>query len=76
VVGVPHETWGEVGVAFVVAAEGKEARLDELGTFVGEKLARYKIPREFRVVDELPRTPYGKVVKGELVEQWKKEREN
>jgi fatty-acyl-CoA synthase len=73
VVGVPHETWGEVGVAFVVAAEGVEAESEELGNFVGEKLARYKIPKEFRVVDELPRTPYGKVVKGELVEEWKRE---
>jgi fatty-acyl-CoA synthase len=73
VVGVPHNTWGEVGVAFVVAAEGAEANPEELAAFVGEKLARYKIPKEFRVIEELPRTPYGKVVKGELVEQWKKE---
>ncbi len=73
VVGVPHGTWGEVGVAFVVPAEGETVRAGELGGFVGDRLARYKIPKEFRVVDELPRTPYGKVVKGELVERWKKE---
>ena len=76
VVGVPHSTWGEVGVAFVVPAESKEVTPEELGQFVGDRLARYKIPKEFRVVDVLPRTPYGKVVKGELVEQWKKEQEN
>jgi len=73
VVGVPHATWGEVGVAFVVTAEGEEVKAEELGDFVGGKLARYKIPKEFRIVDELPRTPYGKVVKGELVEMWEKE---
>jgi fatty-acyl-CoA synthase len=76
VVGVPHGTWGEVGVAFVVVAEGGVVTPEQLGQYVGERLARYKIPKEFRVVDVLPRTPYGKVVKGELVEQWKKENEN
>jgi fatty-acyl-CoA synthase len=76
VIGVPHETWGEVGVAYVVAAKHHEVTPEELGEFVGDRLARYKIPKEFRVVDELPRTPYGKVVKGELVEAWKKEQEN
>jgi len=76
VVGVPHATWGEVGVAFVVSAEGTEVTAADLDRFVGDRLARYKIPKEFCVVDVLPRTPYGKVVKGELVEQWKKEQEN
>ena len=73
VIGVPHDTWGEVGVAFVVPAEGREVSSDELAAFVGNRLARYKIPKEFRVVDELPRTPYGKVVKGELVARWNEE---
>lgn len=76
VVGVPHGTWGEVGVAFVVPAEGEDVNADDLDKFVGDRLARYKIPKEFRIVDVLPRTPYGKVVKGELVEAWKKEQEN
>jgi fatty-acyl-CoA synthase len=73
VVGVPHATWGEVGVAFVVAAEGETVTPDDLGRFVGERLARYKIPKEFRVVDALPRTPYGKIIKGELVDRWREE---
>jgi fatty-acyl-CoA synthase len=76
VVGVPHGTWGEVGVAFVVPAEDQTVNADELAGFVGDRLARYKIPKEFRVVNELPRTPYGKVVKGELVDLWKKEQES
>jgi len=76
VVGVPHEKWGEVGVAFVVAAEGQAVTAEELTGYLGGKLARYKIPREFRFVDQLPRTPYGKVVKGELVKRWSEETEN
>jgi fatty-acyl-CoA synthase len=74
VIGVAHDTWGEVGVAYVVAVGGESVTPEELSEFVGDRLARYKIPKEFRVVDELPRTPYGKVVKGELVEAWKKEK--
>jgi fatty-acyl-CoA synthase len=76
VVGVPHGTWGEAGVAFVVPAEGETVSAEDLGRFVGDRLARYKIPKEFQLVDELPRTAYGKVVKGELVEAWKKEKKN
>ncbi len=74
VVGVPHETWGEVGVAFVVAADQHEIAEEELAGFLESRLARYKIPKAFRVLDQLPRTAYGKVVKGELVELWEKER--
>jgi len=76
VVGVPHTTWGEVGVAFVVPAEGASPTEEEMAEFLGARLARYKIPKDFRFVDVLPRTPYGKVVKGELLELWKKEKEN
>jgi fatty-acyl-CoA synthase len=72
VIGVPHDTWGEVGVAYVVAAEGKEVEAETLASFVESRLARYKVPKEFIVTDELPRTAYGKVVKGELVEDWEK----
>jgi fatty-acyl-CoA synthase len=65
VVGIPHPTWGEVGIAFVVPG-GDPPSPDDLAAFLGTKLAKYKIPREFVFVEALPRTPYGKVVKGEL----------
>ena len=66
VVGVPDETWGEVGVAFVVALPGKSPTPESLAAHVGERLARYKVPREYRFLPALPRTAYGKVVKGAL----------
>ncbi|MCU0255833.1 MAG: AMP-binding protein [Vicinamibacterales bacterium] len=65
-VGVPHDTWGEVGIAFVVRAPGTMAAAEELSAHLLATLAKYKLPREFVFVDALPRTPYGKVVKDEL----------
>jgi fatty-acyl-CoA synthase len=72
VVGVAHETWGEFGVAFVVARPGIEVSAAVLGEYLGERLAKYKVPREFIFVDQLPRTAYGKVVKRELQERYAK----
>jgi fatty-acyl-CoA synthase len=69
VVGVPHPTWGEMGVAFLVAA-GAPVPTPELAEFLAAKLAKYKIPRDVVWVDALPRTAYGKVVKGELRERY------
>ena len=64
VVGVPHETWGEVGRAFLVV----DAAFDEadLRAFLERRLARYKLPRSFVLLDELPLTAIGKVDKKRL----------
>jgi fatty-acyl-CoA synthase len=62
VVAVADETWGEVGVAFVVGT----ATAETLAEYLGTRIAKYKVPRRFVFLDALPRTPYGKVVKEEL----------
>jgi malonyl-CoA/methylmalonyl-CoA synthetase len=64
VVGRPSAEWGETVAAFVVARGDLDP--DELLAFAAERLARYKRPREVRVVDELPRNALGKVLKHEL----------
>ena len=64
VVGVPDERWGEVGIAFVVC-EGNVGE-DELIAFCRERMAAYKYPREVVVIDELPKTPTGKILRREL----------
>jgi fatty-acyl-CoA synthase len=69
VIGAPHPTWGEVGVAFIVARPGRLPSAEALAQHLEGRLARYKVPREFVFVDALPRTPYGKVVKGNLRKQ-------
>jgi fatty-acyl-CoA synthase len=70
VVGLPDETWGEIGVAFIVALGAREVEpeslTEALAAHLGERIARFKIPKRFELIDELPRTAYGKVVKGEL----------
>ncbi|MGE4080131.1 MAG: AMP-binding protein, partial [Reyranella sp.] len=66
VVGVPHEKWGEIGRAFVVLKPG--ANLDE-GAVIehcGTQLARFKVPKEVRFLDELPHNATGKVLKHQL----------
>jgi acyl-CoA synthetase (AMP-forming)/AMP-acid ligase II len=68
VVGEPHERTGERVCAVVVTAPGHEVTLSELVDHCGrEGLARLKCPERLKVVDELPRTPMGKVLKRELL---------
>jgi fatty-acyl-CoA synthase len=69
VVGIPDATWGEVGAGCVVLREPGSVTGDELAAFLVERLAKYKIPRRWLFLDALPRTAYGKVVKGELRER-------
>ncbi|TML05438.1 MAG: long-chain fatty acid--CoA ligase [Actinobacteria bacterium] len=70
VIGVPDERWGETVVALVVTREGRAPAPDDLITFARERLAGYKLPRSVDFVDDLPRTPTGKVLKRELRERY------
>jgi fatty-acyl-CoA synthase len=67
VVGVPHERWGESGLAFVVLEDGATASQDELLEHCRDRLARYKVPTGVRFLDALPRSGMNKVLKDELV---------
>lgn len=70
VIGIPDERWGEVCVAYVALRPGAEAAPDELVEWCGGRLARFKVPRAVNVVDALPRSGIGKVLKGELRAAW------
>jgi acyl-CoA synthetase (AMP-forming)/AMP-acid ligase II len=67
VIGVPHEVLGEDVAAFVVTAPGQMLDVDQLRTFVSERLADYKVPRRITFLDQLPRNATGKVLKHELI---------
>jgi carnitine-CoA ligase len=66
VIGVPDELTEEEVKAFVVAATGRALDLDAVRSHLLELLARYKVPRYFEVVDELPHTPTGRLAKHQL----------
>ena len=70
VVGAPDPEWGEVVVAFVVAAAGRHAstRSNSMQLCL-EHIARFKRPKHYRIVDELPKNNYGKVLKTALRDQ-------
>ncbi|BBX98752.1 fatty-acid--CoA ligase FadD5 [Mycobacterium lacus] len=65
VIGRAHEKWGEVPIA-VAAVTGDHLRIEDLGEYLTERLARYKHPTALEIVDALPRNPAGKVLKTEL----------
>jgi fatty-acyl-CoA synthase len=69
-IGMPHETWGEVGLMVVVLEERATATGEELNAFCGQHLARYKIPKQVVFADALPYSSYGKVIKAELKKRY------
>lgn len=73
VIGVAHADWGETVHAVVVPDKETQVTADELSAFLAQGLARFKIPRNFHFVSELPHTPSGKVMKYKLRQQYKNE---
>jgi long-chain acyl-CoA synthetase len=69
VVGVPSRRWGETPVAFVVLKEGAQATAEDLTTFVNARVAKVQRPAAYELVESLPRSGIGKVLKRELRER-------
>jgi malonyl-CoA/methylmalonyl-CoA synthetase len=63
VIGVPHGDLGEVPLAVLVPEAGAQIDLEAVKLVMSEALARFKQPREYRVLDVLPRNTMGKVQK-------------
>jgi acyl-coenzyme A synthetase/AMP-(fatty) acid ligase len=65
---VPHpdRIFGEVVKAVCVLRPSERATAEEIIGFCKERLADYKVPVEIRFIEELPRNPGGKVLKGVL----------
>lgn len=66
VIGVPDEQFGQRLQAFVVARAGVPLSVEELRTYLKERIARFKVPRDFIFLLSLPRNAVGKVRKREL----------
>jgi len=67
IVGIPDETWGEVGHAFVIPKTGQTLNAEDIVKFCKARLAAFKCPRKFTFCEEFPRTSIGKVLKRELI---------
>ncbi len=63
VAGLPDERWGEAPHAFVVLKPNASASAEELRQFARENMAHFKVPREFHIVPDLPKTATGKIQK-------------
>jgi fatty-acyl-CoA synthase len=63
VVAAPDPKWGEVPVAFVTLDGDEPLSVDDLKAHAAGQLARFKVPKEIHVVDELPKTGTGKIQK-------------
>ena len=63
VIGVPDEVRGQIAKAFVVLKPEQTLSPEELIAFCKGKIATYKLPREIVIVNELPRTPTGKLLR-------------
>jgi fatty-acyl-CoA synthase len=66
VVGAPDAEWGEVVVAFIVGAADPVDLPVDLDAHLLRRIARFKRPKRYEFVDQLPKNSYGKVLKREL----------
>ena len=69
VIGVPDTQWGEVGHAKLTERPGMALEVDSLEGWCRERLAAYKVPKHFTIVEDFPRTAAGKVQKHILKQQ-------
>ena len=70
VIGVPDEKWDERPVAYVVANPGAEVTRESIIETLGSRFAKWQMPDEVKVVDEMPRTSVGKLDKKLLRKDW------
>ena len=70
--GIPDQEQGERVVCWVVLEEGAELDEEGIRNWCKQKISSYKVPREFLVVESLPRTGVGKILRRELISSYKK----
>jgi long-chain acyl-CoA synthetase len=66
VVGLPDKEWGERVVAYIVPKAGRTVVAENIKSFLKGKLSSFKVPKGYVVVNELPKSPQGKILKREL----------
>ena len=66
VIGLPDKEWGERVVAFIVAKPGQTVIPDKVKAYLKTRLTPFKVPKEYRILNELPKSPAGKILKREV----------
>ncbi|MBM4350099.1 MAG: long-chain fatty acid--CoA ligase, partial [Deltaproteobacteria bacterium] len=66
VVGLPDKEWGERVTAFIVSKPGQTVSTEELKLFLKSRLSPFKVPKEYIILNEMPKSPTGKILKREL----------
>ena len=70
VIGVDDKLRGQVGACFYEVQDGAKVDARELKRFLQKNLALYKVPREFHLLKEIPRTSTGKISKRQILEDY------
>jgi long-chain acyl-CoA synthetase len=69
VIGLPDKEWGEQVTAFIVPKPGFSLRPEELKSYLKSRLAPFKVPKKFIVVEGFPKSAAGKILKREMKQQ-------
>jgi long-chain acyl-CoA synthetase len=72
VVGVHDREWGEKVVAYLVPREGQKIDAADLKAYLKGQLSTFKIPKEYLIVEELPKSPQGKILRKEVRKLYKR----
>jgi acyl-CoA synthetase (AMP-forming)/AMP-acid ligase II len=70
VVGLPDPEYGERVTAFIIPHKGQQPDFNDLKAYLKKHLAGFKVPKEFIIVDGLPKNPAGKLLKREIKKQY------
>ena len=73
VIGLPDPEWGERVTALIIPQPGESIDPEELNAYLKSRLSSFKVPKEYRMVEDFPKSPAGKVLKRELREAVLKE---
>ncbi|WP_125772403.1 o-succinylbenzoate--CoA ligase [Companilactobacillus furfuricola] len=68
IIGLPDEDWGQVPVAYITVDKDVFLNSSDLIEYGRSRLAHYKVPREFRLIKEMPVTSSGKILRRKLVD--------
>jgi long-chain acyl-CoA synthetase len=70
VIGLPDKEWGERIAAFIKPKPGQTIAPDKVKAYLKTKLAPFKVPKEYNIVEDLPKSPNGKILKREIKRQY------